>query len=136
MKKILITLTLGILLTGCSTHTTAKTQTETEFEPSYYPLLMQVTDIKNGIVTAEDSYGTLWSFTKENANVNELYSCIMYDNGTEEVEDDEIIKMRFSGEIFDYISESIVDYNATETGILFNFDDGSGYYLELTSETN
>ena len=134
MKKKLIALALGLcLLTGCSTEMKAET-TESEFEPSYYPLLMQVTEIDDGIVTAEDSYGTLWSFTMENADINELYSCIMCDNGTEEVEDDTIIKMRYSGQALDFVTE-VESCDTTETGVMFNFTNGTGYYIEYT-ETN
>ena len=148
-KLILIFLFLASLaLTGCLPKTEVRTETEstheTEFEPSYYPLLMQVTEIETetDIITAIDPYGSCWKFISDDAFIGDLYSCIMCDNGTEEVEDHEIVKMRFSGNISDYASENMIDMNSvvsyeeTETGILFNFDDGSGYYLELTSETN
>lgn len=99
MKRKFAAITLEIclltgvcLLTSCSTPNA--TETEMQFEPSYYPLLMQVTEVNNNIVTSVDSYGSLWVFKRENANVNELYSCVMYDNGTEEIEDDQIVKMR------------------------------------------
>lgn len=141
-RKLLAVITLGLcLLVGCSSNATTEKQfreiaeaepTETEFEPSYYPLLMQVTEIETetDLITAVDSYGSSWQFISDDTQIGELYSCIMYDNGTEEVEDDEIVKMRASGNVLDYATESVVGYDVTESGVLLHFENGTGYYLE------
>lgn len=112
--------------------------TETQFEQGYYPLVMVVTEVdtETYVITAEDGNGFEWEFVCDDAYVDDLYSCIMCDNGTEEIEDDEIVRMRYSGQAIDYATESIIDmnsvtgYETTETGIMFNFADGTGYYFE------
>ena len=115
MKKNLIALTINCIIIACilcfnkpteskaietetkvTTETAEIKTTEPEFDPSYYPLLMQITEIDDGIITAIDTYGTSWSFTGTNAKVGDMYSCIMCDKGTEFVEDDTIVKMRKS----------------------------------------
>ena len=112
--------------------------TETQFEQGYYPLLMVVTEVdtETDIITAEDGNGFEWEFVCDDAYVNDLYSCIMCDNGTEEIDDDEIVRMRYSGQVMLYATESMIDmenvtgYEKTETGIMLNFADGTGYYFE------
>lgn len=138
MKRKLL-LSLGILslasalLTGYTTNaneTETKTE-ETEFYPQYYPLLMQVTEIEEstGYAYATDNYGSEWAFDREDACMYDLYSCIMNDNGTEEIEDDYIVKMRYVGHPLDFVTE-VTSCDTTETGTMINFSDGTGYYIE------
>lgn len=100
---------------------------------NYYPLLMETTfiDTETNMTEMICQYGHVWEFETEDECVGDLYTFIMCDNGTEEVEDDYP-----AGTITDYATESmidmetVVDYEVTETGIMFNFADGTGYYFE------
>lgn len=123
MRKTLLLALLGLSLTGCN----ANEMQIPAYE--YYPLLMEVTEIEKetGYAIATDSTGNEWAFDREDSFVGELYACIMNDNGTEEIEDDYIVNMRYSGQATDFIN--IVSYDATETGIFINYDDGSGFYI-------
>ena len=63
------------------------------------------------------------------------------DNGTEETEDDTIEQAKYSGDAFFYELKSktdygnIISYSATESGIMLNMSDGTGYYIEVQSTT-
>ena len=70
-----------------------------------YPKLLQVTEINSGSVYAVDRHGEEWCFVSEDAWVGDLYSCVMSDNGTESINDDEIVAIRFVGEVSEYESE-------------------------------
>lgn len=108
-------------------------QSETEI---YYPLLMVATEVNaENIVTAEDREGNLWEFESDDAFTGDLYMCIMTDNGTpEDITDDEIVTLRYAGDIFNYATESVIDmenvvgYEATETGLYLQFEDENYYW--------
>lgn len=130
LKAKLLSIALGTTLVVPSNITTKGLVTPTE---TYYPLLMQAVEIKTetNIVTCMDRHGNLWEFESDDAFVGDLYTCIMTDNGTDEEEDDEIVTIRFAGEVCEYpASEIITGYNETETGILLHYENGTGYYIE------
>lgn len=65
-----------------------------------YPKTMQITgmDRETDIVTCTDSVGFQWEFYGcEDYYVGDYVSAIMYDNNTQNVFDDEIIEVRYSG---------------------------------------
>ena len=65
-----------------------------------YPITGIVTEVdkKNDIVTIKDFNGNLWEFKGcEDWEENDICSCIMNDKGTENIKDDEIIKVKYSG---------------------------------------
>lgn len=100
MKKVSITMVIlfsllscyvGILFTAINMNNGFKKE---------YPQTMTVVqvDIATDTVTCEDATGNLWQFKGvEDWQVNDIVSMIMNDNGTEEVFDDEIVKVRYNG---------------------------------------
>jgi len=67
---------------------------------SLYPMTGIVTEVdrKNDIVTIKDFNGNLWEFKGcEDWEENDICSCIMNNKGTENIKDDEIIKVKYSG---------------------------------------
>lgn len=67
---------------------------------NYYPLTGIVVNVSraNDTVTIEDSNGNYWQFTgAEDWEENDFCSCIMNDNGTKEIKDDKIVKVRYCG---------------------------------------
>ena len=137
LRAKLLSIAMGTTLIMPSNIMTKGLVTPTE---TYYPLLMQAVEIEteSNIVTCMDREGILWKFTSDDAFVGDLYTCIMTDNGTPlEVKDDEIVTVRFAGEITEYSSENIVnmdnvvEFDTTETGLYLHFEDGTGYYVEV-----
>ena len=87
------------LLIVCAVLTIASTGIEPN---STYPATMYVTEISGelDIVTLEDFSGNLWEFYGvEDWAIGDICSCIMDDNGTKAIEDDEIIDIKYSGNI-------------------------------------
>lgn len=123
MKKTIITaaVTMAAFFIGATINTASST-TETvddvstrgisaENGETYYPLLMQVVEVDTGtcIATAESRDGNLWQFMSEDAGIGDLYVCIMSDNGTpQDVSDDEIVTLRFAGEVWEYETQTEV----------------------------
>ena len=104
LKAKLLAIAMGITAIAPSEIMTKGLETPTE---TYYPLLVQVVDIETetNLTTCKDRHGNLWEFTCDDSFVGDLYTCIMTDNGTPlEVEDDEIVTVRFAGEISEYES--------------------------------
>ena len=67
---------------------------------NFYPRAMQVTalDYEQDIVTCEDAVGFIWEFYgTEDYEVHDMVSCIMYDNCTENITDDWIVKAQYAG---------------------------------------
>ena len=65
-----------------------------------YPMTGIVTEVdrKNDIVTIEDFNGNIWEFEGcEDWEENDICSCIMNNKGTENIKDDEIVKVKYSG---------------------------------------
>lgn len=63
-----------------------------------YPTTMQVIDISGDIVTLETATGFVYQFTgAEDYCENDLVSCIMFSNGTTNIQDDIILTARYSG---------------------------------------
>lgn len=68
--------------------------------PSFYPMSGWVTEIDRGsdTVVFEETNGNIWEFRgAEDYEVGDLISCIMSDNGTSDVRDDVVLKVRFCG---------------------------------------
>lgn len=66
----------------------------------HYPTTTVVisVDRTTDTVTVEDFTGNLWEFEGcEDWQVNDICSMIMSDNATEDIRDDEIISVRYSG---------------------------------------
>lgn len=66
-----------------------------------YPLSTIVYDVceENDIVTIEDFNGNLWQFSGvEDWRKGDICAVIFDSKGTEEIKDDEIIKVRYSGD--------------------------------------
>lgn len=67
-----------------------------------YPRTMIVTevDIEADLVILEDNVGFEWQFYGvEDWEVNDICSCIMNDNGTENITDDSIVMTRYNGNL-------------------------------------
>ena len=63
-----------------------------------YPQTTIVVKVYNDVVTLQDFNGNLWEFTgAEDWQVGDICSCIMNNNGTENIFDDEIIKVEYDG---------------------------------------
>ena len=65
-----------------------------------YPttVIIREIDYLNDLVICEDYNGNEWIFEGvEDWDIDDMVSMIMNDMGTEEIEDDEIIMMRYSG---------------------------------------
>ena len=63
-----------------------------------YGLTTVITDITDDTVTCIDFNGNEWQFTgAEDWAVNDIAALVMFNNGTPEIEDDEIITATYSG---------------------------------------
>lgn len=63
-----------------------------------YPEAMTITDISDDIVTAETSTGNLFRFSgAEDYEVGDMVATIMCSQGTDTVEDDAILCVKFAG---------------------------------------
>ena len=70
-----------------------------------YPMTTVVVDVSQATdkVTVKDTNGNLWQFDgAEDWSVGDIASCIVNDNRTEEIADDEIIKVRYNGTMNDF----------------------------------
>ena len=102
LKAKILAIALGTTLITPSEIRTKGLITPTE---TYYPLLMQAIEIEieTNLTTCEDRHGNLWEFVSDDSFIGDLYTCIMTDNGTPlEVEDDEIVTVRFAGVTSEY----------------------------------
>lgn len=91
MLKSILGLFVAATLTGGVTGATA---------PALYPMTTVVieTDDKNDVVTCVDFNGNEWAFDGvEDWAVGDIASMIMCDNGTDEIYDDIICDVRYSG---------------------------------------
>ena len=96
---------LAIILAAANIFVPVKGTTETQLVDTthYYPATMYVADIveEEDLVVLQDSEGFQWEFYGvEDWFVGDLASVLMYDNGTTEIYDDQIMKVRYAG-IFD-----------------------------------
>ena len=69
-------------------------------EGNNYPHTMTVTELKTAedLVAVTDAVGHTWEFKGiEDWQIGDICSCIMNDNGTEQVEDDIIVDKRYDG---------------------------------------
>jgi hypothetical protein len=65
----------------------------------YYALTTRVEDVNEAtdLVLVEDSNGSLWAFKGvEDWQIGDCASLLMWDNGTENIKDDEIISARYN----------------------------------------
>ena len=65
-----------------------------------YPVTMQVVDIdtREDLVTIQTATGFLYEFSgSEDYNCGDLVSVIMFSNGTQDITDDTILCVRYSG---------------------------------------
>ena len=59
---------------------------------------MIVVNVENDVVTLKDSNGEYWEFEgAEDWMINDICACIMNDNATEKIYDDEIVKVKYCG---------------------------------------
>lgn len=67
---------------------------------NYYGMTAEVVDISRPLdrVTIKDSNGNLWQFDGiEDYEVGDFCSCVMNDNNTELIFDDEIVSVQYAG---------------------------------------
>lgn len=91
MKKILLPMLIALVVIST-----------TSCGAEIYPRTMVVTEINEeaDVVTLTDAVGFEWEFYGvEDWAIGDICSCIMNDNGTENIEDDEIVKTRYNGNI-------------------------------------
>lgn len=83
------------LVAGC---TTAQAAEYNELSIYARAAVVVAVDIDNETVTAQDAAGNLWSFYSDGAGdwlPGDGVSLAMYDNGTEDISDDEVISARY-----------------------------------------
>lgn len=86
MKKLLCLILIALATTSCGTEKYPRTMTVTEI------------DTASDTVILTDYVGHEWSFYGvEDWMVGDICSCIMDDNGTENITDDIIISTRYGG---------------------------------------
>lgn len=93
-------------------------------QDNVYPhtAVVKEVDYEENVVYCEDFNGHVWSFTEtEDWMKNDVVSMIMDSMGTDEIEDDEIISIKYSGyietmedELFAEYLEEIASGNYTE----------------------
>lgn len=94
-----------LVVVGFLCHT-KETKTETETTPSLYPMMCVVTEVDytTDTVTLTDFNGFEWQFVGiEDWDTGDVCSCIMNNNGTPLIFDDEIIEVRYDGWIEGFI---------------------------------
>lgn len=65
---------------------------------TFYPAIMEITNISGDVVTMETATGHVYEMTgAEDYMTGDLVALIMDDNGTPEVTDDKIISARYAG---------------------------------------
>ena len=103
MKKniaIIIVVVLSLSMIAC--HADVLINTVDEFSFNIYPLCGIVTEInyEEDYIVIEDFYGNIWIFEGiEDWAENDVVAMIMDDHGTERIEDDIIIDIRYCGTI-------------------------------------
>ena len=107
MKNFIITLILlsailVVSLTAClaSTDLLRSAETASSVKSSVYPLTTKVVmvDYPTDVVWCKDYNGNVWEFYGcEDWAIGDVASLLMNDNGTENIEDDEIINARYNG---------------------------------------
>ena len=68
--------------------------------PQKYPMTTVVVHVSRATdtVTVQDFNGNLWQFKGvEDWDIGDICSCIMNDNGTELIDDDKIVKVKYDG---------------------------------------
>ena len=99
---------LGIKLSALIIGTVASiTSCQPQKEVGYYPTTAVISNVceaeveteKNYWLTLEDFNGNKWAYISENADwlEGDIVSLIMCDNGTEDITDDMIIYVKYSG---------------------------------------
>ena len=92
-KAFLVVLAIIIIVTTVMT-VEAKAATKKDI----YPASMIVIEVENNIVTLEDFNGYTWEFEgAEDWQVGDICACIMNDNGTDKIFDDEIVQTKYCG---------------------------------------
>lgn len=72
------------------------------YQENFYSMTTVVSHVSKvtDTVTIEDFSGNLWQFKGvEDWKIGDIASCVMDSKGNEEIEDDEIIRVNFSGKI-------------------------------------
>lgn len=103
------------------------------FPVNYYPKTAVVVafGVRDDLVVAEDANGQRWCFTGiEDYCIGDMVSMIMDDMGTDIIYDDEIVNVRYSGYWDTKIFDSVVDWEATDSGIILRLENGSGYHIK------
>lgn len=135
MNKKLFTITLAAATLTLGTTAAAHPAEGTpDLENSYYPTTAMIIDLDydTDTVTLEKATGFTYTFTGcEDYCVGDLVSLIMDNMGTlDTIEDDQIISHRYSGYYDTKILDQVVGFDATDSGVLLHFEDGTGYYIE------
>ena len=108
MKKKTITCIIIIVLVLALSAAVAygfKTAMNTQLD-HYYPKAMVVYNIdkENDVVVLKDFNGNTWEFEGvEDWALNDLCTCLMYDNKTSSIYDDEIVMTRYDGQVLGWI---------------------------------
>jgi hypothetical protein len=94
MKKMIIAIIIIITFINVKTLNCINSDNKN----NYYPLVATVIEINDDTVMIEDNNGEVWEFeSAEDWQINDICSCIMNDNGTQKIYDDEIVKIKFDG---------------------------------------
>ena len=129
LKKIVIS--LGIVTLSFCTTTLAS---ENDVLSGYYPDAAIISDIDEELdkVILEDANGMMFSFYGvSDWFVGDFVALIMHDNGTDsDISDDVIVDVNYPGYWDTKILEYIVDWEASENGLLLTFEDGTEYFVE------
>lgn len=99
---------MGLVLFGFWEITRAREETR-------YPMCCVVENVSagNDTVTIRDFNGNLWQFKGiEDWETGDICACIMSTNGTEEITDDEIVSVKYSGffDGFYYSQKGVIVY--------------------------
>lgn len=92
MRKTIIAIITIIIIVLVNTKTVNYVNLNNE--NNHYSLITTVIEINDNIVMIEDNNGEVWTFEgAENWKINDNCFCIMNDNGTQTIYDDEIVKI-------------------------------------------
>jgi len=90
MAIVIVMMIIGLMVTYHQHHP----------HPQKYPMTTVVTHVSRttNTVTVQDFNGNLWQFKGvEDWDIGDICSCIMSDNGTELIDDDKIVKVKYDG---------------------------------------
>lgn len=103
MKKLLISAFLTVAATATFFNSGITAQAKSLNDDSFYPqtFIVSKVDQKNDIMELRTFGGFIFTWEGvEDWSEGDIASAIMYDNNTEDIRDDEIIKLHYSGWIY------------------------------------